>query len=193
MRGGENFAIAYLLLPGGGCPYFIDLVLNWGTSAQLCFAERNDDDVVDEELLPSIDSFSYFDNGRLLVAASLNGGNVVEAFVKVCLMLEKMCEHRLSMAGSNFQMLMQWSEQLTGNSSPPIDQVFCNVEALLLNKDAHCASAATNDDFRIVPTLFGERHDSASSASINGLKSGSLPDLSEVIVFYCGVIMLVQD
>lgn len=62
-----------------------------------------------------------------------------------------------------------------------MDKVFSNVEALLMN-DARCASAAS--DVKVVPTLFGERHDSTSTASINGLKGGSSPDLSHVIEFH---------
>lgn len=57
-------------------------MLNLGTSAQLCFVDSSDSTNRDK-LLPSVDSFPYFNNSRLLVAASLNGGNVVEWFVKV--------------------------------------------------------------------------------------------------------------
>ena len=61
-----------------------DAVLNISTSAQLAFVAENYQLVIDEKPKPQpVQYYPYFDDKYLAVAASLNGGNVLAAFVRM--------------------------------------------------------------------------------------------------------------
>ncbi|KAG0412709.1 hypothetical protein HPB47_010154 [Ixodes persulcatus] len=99
---------------------------------------------------PTVEHFPYFDGRYLAVAASLNGGNVLAAFVRV---------------------LQQWTHELgevrgrvVGDGVP---------ETTIWSRLLACAAAVeqspTDDQIRVDPTLFGERHRPGARASVHGI------------------------
>ena len=88
------------------CPIYIS-VLNMSTSAQLAFQMHEGFHPVKPETVSSIEYFPYFHGRYLAVAASLTGGNVMAAFVK---MLQQWT-HEL---GKNEWMNKRMSEWMSG-------------------------------------------------------------------------------
>ncbi|KAI9564353.1 hypothetical protein GHT06_008091 [Daphnia sinensis] len=119
-------------------------VLNISTSAQLSF--RMPADFTPPNTQSSIEYFPYFDDRYLAVAASLNGGNVMAAFVR---------------------MLQSWMQDL-GFGVP---QSLIWDKMLTLVKHANSAEQSMT----IIPTLFGERHLSAvPAAEVFNINSGNI-------------------
>ncbi|GBP49524.1 Sedoheptulokinase [Eumeta japonica] len=112
-----------------------DAVINISTSAQLGLVVDKISDVgcVTVEHLP------YFSNTYLLVAASLNGGNVLAAFVK---------------------MLQQWMLEF-GHSLPQ-----SKLWEKLINLGLEVKDEAT---MKINPLLLGERHSPIARASVDNI------------------------
>lgn len=119
-----------------------DAVLNMSTSAQLSFLLGAGFDPRSSSLGSTVEHFPYFDGRYLAVAASLNGGNVLAAFVRV---------------------LQQWTHEL-GDGVP---------ETTIWSRLLACAAAVeqspTDDQIRVDPTLFGERHRPGARASVHGI------------------------
>nr|XP_053650940.1 sedoheptulokinase-like [Cherax quadricarinatus] len=116
-----------------------DAVINISTSAQLCF--KMPKDFVPAEKPPStphpIEYFPFFDNSYLAVAASLNGGNALAAFVRT---------------------LQQWSLDL--GFQVPQSKIWQRV--LELGGDQQSKSSLA-----IKPLIFGERHTPQENALSN--------------------------
>ncbi|XP_039756359.1 sedoheptulokinase-like [Pararge aegeria] len=112
-----------------------DAVLNVSTSAQLAIVADRISDLGCE----TIEHLPYFDNSYLVVAASLNGGNVLATFVK---------------------MLQQW--MLEFGFPIPQSKVWEKLIALGLE-----APEGTN--MKISPLLLGERHAPIAKASVENI------------------------
>jgi sedoheptulokinase len=121
-------------------------VLNISTSAQLALAVDRQDD---HSSLSSM-RVPYFESKDLLVAASLNGGNVLSAFV---------------------HLISSWQSSLNDSSSS-IDLLWTRLIELGLQ------STSTIDNFS--PALFGERHDPSMSASITNIRSINISQFDNI-------------
>lgn len=112
-----------------------DAVLNISTSAQLAFVVKS----ISYQGYNTIEILPYFNNTYLVVAASLNGGNVLATFVK---------------------MLQQW--MLDFGFSIPQSKVWEKLIPLGLD-------AQTTSDLKIMPLLLGERHAPTAKASVENI------------------------
>lgn len=112
-----------------------DAVLNISTSAQLAIVTN----VITDLGCSTIEHLPYFNNDYLVVAASLNGGNVLATFVK---------------------MLQQW--MLEFGFPVPQSKVFEKLIALGL-------AAPPPTDMKISPHLLGERHIPTAKASVENI------------------------
>ncbi|XP_015913667.1 sedoheptulokinase [Parasteatoda tepidariorum] len=106
-----------------------DAVMNLSTSAQLSFLLPEDFKPPPTVSTSSIEYFPYFKGRYLAVAASLNGGNVLAAFVK---------------------MLQQWTHEL--GLGVPEGKIWERITALAQDE------SSTDTEMEISPTLYGERH-----------------------------------
>lgn len=120
-------------------------IINISTSAQMCFKMPQDFKPCSKPpSSPSpIEYFPFF-KSYLAVAASLNGGNVLAAFVR---------------------MVQQWSLDL--GFSVPQSKIWQRI--LELGGDA-----ASESNLLIEPTLFGERHCPLQTASVSNVDLGNL-------------------
>ena len=127
-------------------------IVNISTSAQLALVVDRQEIGCKNPTLPSSMRVPYFQSKDLLVAASLNGGNVLSAFV---------------------QLIHAWQETLTGTpSSSPIDLLWTRLIELALRSSSpfeHLSAA-----------LFGERHDPSISASITNIRSMNIAQLHDI-------------
>ncbi|CAK1587129.1 unnamed protein product [Parnassius mnemosyne] len=112
-----------------------DAVLNISTSAQLAFVVKNIEDLG----CKTVEHLPYFKNSYLVVAASLNGGNVLATFVK---------------------MLQQWMLEF----GFPIPQSKVWEKLITLGLEAPVSST-----MKICPHLLGERHAPASKAAVDNI------------------------
>ncbi|XP_026321302.1 sedoheptulokinase-like isoform X2 [Hyposmocoma kahamanoa] len=112
-----------------------DAVLNISTSAQLAIVVKSVSDLG----CSTIEHLPYFNNTYLVVAASLNGGNVLATFVK---------------------MLQQWMLDL--GCPIPQSKVWEKLISLGL-------AAPTTSPMKIKPHLLGERHDPTAKASVENI------------------------
>lgn len=128
-------------------------VLNISTSAQLALAVdrqiSTNDNCQDDHLLSSM-RVPYFKSKDLLVAASLNGGNVLSAFV---------------------HLIHSWQSSLNNSSS--IDTLWSRLIELGLQ-----SSSSTIEN--LSAALFGERHNPSMSASITNIRSINLSQLNDI-------------
>ncbi|GBM81323.1 Sedoheptulokinase [Araneus ventricosus] len=106
-----------------------DAVMNLSTSAQLSFLLPEDFKPPPAVSTSPVEYFPYFNGRYLAVAASLNGGNVLAAFVK---------------------MLQQWTHEL--GLGVPESKIWERITALAQD------DTSTDTDMEICPTLYGERH-----------------------------------
>ncbi|CAF0982997.1 unnamed protein product [Didymodactylos carnosus] len=125
-----------------------DCVCNISTSAQLCVTiERKHEmnkNFKEDQLLSSYIRVPYFDNNDLLVAASLNGGNVLTSFI---------------------QMIDMWLNELIPNSSSflSIQELWSKIIQLGL-KSSSCPL------LDLSAALYGERHDPDMCAYIQNIR-----------------------
>ncbi|XP_050677053.1 sedoheptulokinase-like [Leptidea sinapis] len=112
-----------------------DAVLNISTSAQLAFIV----DQISNVKCNTVEHLPYFHNTYLLVAASLNGGNVLATFVK---------------------MLQQW--MLEFGFPIPQSKVWEKLIALGLE-------APESTTLKISPLILGERHDPTAKAAVENI------------------------
>ncbi|XP_028161653.1 sedoheptulokinase-like [Ostrinia nubilalis] len=112
-----------------------DAVLNISTSAQLAFVVKGITDLG----CATVEHLPYFNNNNLVVAASINGGNVLATFVK---------------------MLQQWMLEF----SFPIPQSKVWEKLIALGLEAPPTST-----MRIIPHLLGERHSPTAKAAVENI------------------------
>ena len=128
-------------------------VINISTSSQACISiESSTYESLKHKLPSSITVFPYNLAGSkrlLLVAASLNGGNVLDHFV---------------------DLVLNWSSQLGF-----IDKCDVQLKSLTWSKLIELSTEFLNSDSNPVcsPTLFAERHDKTSFASIHNICPGN--------------------
>lgn len=131
-------------------------VLNLSTSIQLALAvdHHSSMDKSSQGDHSSISSMRvpYFGSKDLLVAASLNGGNVLSAFV---------------------QMIHSWQSSLI-NTSLSLDDLWSRLIELALQS----SSSPTLEHFSAA--LFGERHDPSMSAFLTNIRSIHLSQLNDI-------------
>lgn len=115
------------------------------------------------KLPSSIAIFPYIGDRVLLVAASLNGGNVLDCFV---------------------EMLIGWNDEL--GFRHPNARTFEETKNLTWNKLFEISTDFLEIDSKLVckPTLFGERHDSEAFASIHNIFADNTK-LGAVFVSMC--------
>ena len=103
----------------------------------------------------------YFECKDLLVAASLNGGNVLAAFV---------------------QLLHSWQTELNDNQSsqPSIDNLWSRLIELGLR-----SNSIAKEDFSAA--LFGERHDPSMCAYIHNIRSVNISQINNVGTIFRGI------
>jgi sedoheptulokinase len=139
-------------------------VINISTSSQVCISiDSTRFDSLKQRLPNSVSPVAYYGNKIFLVAASLNGGNVLDSFI---------------------EMLMDWNSQLGFQCD--------NTKAIIWPKLLGLAEewCNTNQDSRLKckPLLFGERHAKQLFASIHNVTSQST-SLGEVFTSICiGII-----
>ena len=123
-------------------------VLNISTSAQLALAVDQQSSVIEGSSM----RVPYFQSKDLLVAASLNGGNVLSAFVS---------------------LIYSWQLSLNNLSSSSREQLWSRLIELGLQ-----SSSSTIEHFSAA--IFGERHDPSMSASITNIRSINLAQLNDI-------------
>ncbi|XP_054724439.1 sedoheptulokinase-like [Uloborus diversus] len=106
-----------------------DAVMNLSTSAQLSFLLPEDFKPPPSVPTAPVEYFPYFKGRYLAVAASLNGGNVLAAFVK---------------------MLQQWTHEL--GLGVPESKIWERITALAQEE------SSIDSEMEVIPTLYGERH-----------------------------------
>ena len=135
-------------------------VLNLNTSAQVAFFRPP------TAAASSLTEVPYSENKRLTVAASLNGGNVLAAFVR---------------------MLESWMNEFGIELGS--DEIWKKIVQLEEDDDQIGRSINNNDDhdgFKISPLLFGERHlDADECAKVDGIKAASSSSLAAVVKALC--------
>lgn len=122
-------------------------MINISTSSQVCFSiERSKYDQLKSSLPKSITIFPFFENKVLLVAASLNGGNVLDNFV---------------------DMLINWNIELgcINNNNYSKKELWSK----LIDLGSKC-TANGNEKLECKPKLFAERHDKTTFASIQNIR-----------------------
>ena len=118
-----------------------DLVVNIGTSAQVVLLrERRGEETPDR----AVTAVPYFGGCDILVAAALNGGNVIAKFV---------------------ELLDSWSRELGGSGFEKE-----SVYERLIYSGMRCLDT----DLRISPVLFGERHNPDMKATVCNIGAGNL-------------------
>lgn len=132
-----------------------DAVLNISTSAQLGFVVNS----ISELECHTIQNSIYFNNTYLIVAASLNGGNVLATFV---------------------QMLQQW--MLEFGFPIPQAKVWEKLIALGL------AVKEDTNLMNITPLILGERHSPTSKASVANIDMSNI-HLGQVFKSLCNSII----
>ncbi|CAF3135602.1 unnamed protein product [Rotaria socialis] len=138
-------------------------VMNISTSAQLALTVDREVSTVSSPQNDSLSSASvsssmrvpYFDSKDLLVAASLNGGNILSAFV---------------------QLIHSWHVSLYNVSSLSLDSLWSRLIELGLH------SSSTIENFSAA--LFGERHDPSMAASITNIRSMNMAQLNDIGVVF---------
>jgi len=129
-------------------------VLNISTSAQLALTIDRQSSIIEDSQGDHPSSsmrVPYFESKDLLVAASLNGGNILSAFV---------------------HLIYSWQLSLNNISSLSIDNLWSRLIELGLQ------SSSTIEYFSAA--LFGERHDPSMSASIINIRSINLSQLNDI-------------
>jgi len=116
----------------------------------------------------SIDYFPYFEDRYLSVAASLNGGNVLHAFVRT---MKNITEQITDVEVSEEKI---WEKLMKCNVSKKNEDQSNNNEDRINNNE---------HKLQVKPTLFGERHNTDLKASIVNI-SESL-ELSQIIRAIC--------
>jgi sedoheptulokinase len=131
-----------------------DGVLNISTSAQLALAVDKQSSITQGSQGDTPSSsmrVPYFESEDLLVAASLNGGNILSAFV---------------------HLIHSWESSLNQNSSLSLDTLWSRLIELGLQ------SSTIIENFSAA--LFGERHDPSMSASITNIRSINMSQLNDI-------------
>ncbi|PAA52602.1 hypothetical protein BOX15_Mlig014592g1, partial [Macrostomum lignano] len=136
--------------------------LNFGTSAQLGFLTSEPPQQPSVRDHAGIDCFPFFSPDRyVLLAASLNGGNVLAEFV---------------------QTLADWQEQLTGQRCPS-ETVWQRLQVLA---DEAKPASASDPDPLISPTLLDERCGGGTQGgSVLGLRMSSCRSLGRLYRSVC--------
>ncbi|VDN04456.1 unnamed protein product [Thelazia callipaeda] len=133
---GDLQSTVYPVLETGTAVFNFFKVLNLGTSAQLCFASE-----VDQAPSTSLLTEPFFGNKRLIVAASMNGGNAIDIIA---------------------QKMIEWaSELVSDNKSLKVDYNKLND---ILTKPEKCTSSVV----RVEPIFLPERGSTATSC-ISGI------------------------
>ena len=129
-------------------------VINISTSAQLALAIDRQSSTTQgpqgDQPLSSM-CVPYFESKDLLVAASLNGGNILSAFV---------------------HLIHSWELSLNKNSSLSLDILWSRLIELGLQ------SSGIIENFSAA--LFGERHDPSMSASLTNIRSMNMSQMNDI-------------
>ena len=138
----------------------IHAVLNVGTSSQLVTFKPNPSRQSVSKLPPSVMELAFFSGRNILVAASLNGGNVLSKLVS---------------------LLGRWSAEMGMQRVAIEDDLY----RLLIEKaeefETHRSGVHT---LSIRPILFGERHTPALRATVEGI-GPDVPGLGQVFSATC--------
>ena len=126
-------------------------MINFSTSSQVCFIiERDKYDQLKSSLPKSITIFPFFENKVLLVAASLNGGNVLDNFV---------------------DMIIKWNNDL-GYTNDLNESSTNDLWSKLIDLGSRCVDDG-NEKLECKPKLFAERHDKMTFASIQNIRQSN--------------------
>lgn len=136
------------------------VAVNISTSAQICFKlpqEFSPPDSPPSSADP-VSYFPFFEGSYLAVAASLNGGNALAAFVRT---------------------IQQWTLDL--GFQCPQSKIWERILAL-------GAAEQSESSLKVLPTIFGERHDPSQNASVTNIDLGNV-SLGKVTKALCkGII-----
>ncbi|KAM9788227.1 sedoheptulokinase [Neosynchiropus ocellatus] len=123
-----------------------DAVINISTSAQLTFTMPGDFKPADSpEPASTISYFPFFNSSYLAVAASMNGGNVLAAFVS---------------------MLSSWILELDAGVELDDCSMYEKLNCL--------AESQNNSDLRVTPTILAERHAPLSLGQVTNISTSNL-------------------
>lgn len=127
-----------------------DCVINISTSSQVCVSiEKPVYESIKHKLPNSVTIFPYFKNRLLLVAASLNGGNVLANFV---------------------QMIQSWNSELF-ESELKNEESKDKIWTKLISAGEEFSKKNKSNTLICKPTLFGERHAKETYASWFNMKA----------------------
>ena len=135
-------------------------VLNIGTSSQLVTFKPTLSRLSASKLPPSVMELPFFNDRNILVAASLNGGNVLSKFV---------------------DLLRWWTTEMGVQQVPVEDDLYRKLIEKAEEYEAQCSGVHT---LTITPTLFGERHTPAARGLVEGIGS-DVPGLGQVFSATC--------
>ena len=146
-------------------------MINVSTSSQLCIAiNAQEYENIKSKLPSSVTINPCIDQKVLLVAASMNGGNVLDKFIET---------------------LIEWNEQL--------GLIETRHESAQQKKDTiwkrliDLAEKNGQSELECIPRLFGERHDTDTFASLKNICVGNLK-LGKVFTSLCnGLIQNIHD
>lgn len=131
------------------------------TSAQLTFITSKPE-IKSQQTNKSIDYFPYLNNQFLMVAASLNGGNVLQYLI------------------TTIKKINQQFADVTVSESKIWEKII-ELGIKCLNHEKH--QNKKDKTLKIKPTLFGERHEPDVFGSINHISLDV--DLGQLIVSFC--------
>lgn len=135
------------------------------TSAQLCVSISKEQlSKIEAELPKSVSIFPYFGDRVLLVAASLNGGNVLDKFV---------------------DSLIEWNKDLGMlDEKSPLDRNSIWEKLISLGVEA-AKNESTSSSVKCTPTVFAERHDKHTFASISNLSNVNITSIGSIFNSIC--------
>ena len=147
------------------------VVLNMGTSSQLILMGTAADSAI--QLPPSVLELPYFNGTNILVAASLNGGNVLSIFMTT---------------------LTTWLNDL-GVQPPSKDEMFDIVikKGLDYTSKQYSEQREEIPKLTFLPTFFGERHNPTCKGSVYNIGTNTV-NIGEVFAGLCqGLIKNLLD
>ena len=122
---------------------------------------------IKSNLPKSITIFPYFDDKVLLVAASLNGGNVLDTFVE-------------SLLNWYTQLNMQSDEDKVLSFKQRKDIIF---ERLIMM--SKCNEDDSSLQLKCKPTLYGERHNTSGFGRIENLNFANIKSIENIFDSMC--------
>jgi len=167
------------------------LVLNFGTASQMAFQMPDKflpDKILNHQSVSPITFLPYFDGRFLAVAASLNGGNVLDC---ICGLLSSWC-YSLTGIFHVVTIIYHYFPDYIAGISLPKSEIWEKVEKLLSEENSDVTSSEKSWPL-ISAGLFGERHDPESRLNIELTSDTNLDLLSMFKGVVRGLVSNLRD